>query len=218
MLLDLTIQFAFAVARADGPVRADERDAIRQHFGQRFGYDRALLNRAEALCAHCETAALDLNECVRQINARFAPGHRAALVAFAATVIAASVPPSAAATAFLNEMARRLGVPIAKPAPPPPSPPRATPSPPTPGKITPPPPPAESKTTTRPAARPPEPVAPPRIIEMRVAVSADDLRPNADLDDVFAEPSPPAAAAVPPATPTADPRANPDLDAVFGGM
>jgi tellurite resistance protein len=111
LLMELTIQFALGVARADGPVTWTEREWIRQHILQRFSYNRALLNRAEAFCAHYETAAIDLERCLGEINRRLTDAHRAVLMAFAGQIVAVSGGEAARAAPFLQDLAQRLGVP-----------------------------------------------------------------------------------------------------------
>jgi hypothetical protein len=127
VLMELTIQFAFGVARADIPVTRTERELILQHVRKRFSYNRALLNRAETLCAHYETAAIDWERCLGEINRRFTPDHRTALMDFASQIVAVSCKETSRAAPFLNDLAQRLGRPPAPPTPPlPPSPPDPT--------------------------------------------------------------------------------------------
>ncbi len=135
VLMELTIQFALGVARADGPITWTERELIQQHVRKRFGYNRALLNRAEALCAHYDTAAIDWERCLGEINRRFTPGHRTALMEFAGQIVAVSGKDAGCSVPFLLRLAQSLGVPPLAlpqaeppaaplvPAPPPPSPP-----------------------------------------------------------------------------------------------
>jgi len=118
LLMELTIQFALGVARAEGPVTPGKRELIQEHVAKRFGYNRALLNRAEAFCAHYESAAIDLEACLRQIKERFTGEHRAALIRFAAQIAAVSPTGKAKAVPFLQELAQRLGVRLVYPAPP----------------------------------------------------------------------------------------------------
>jgi uncharacterized tellurite resistance protein B-like protein len=135
ILLELTIQFSLGVARVDGPVTAVERDLIRQHVHQRFSYNRALLNRAEGFTAHYETAAIDLERCLGQINQCFTVNHRVVLMSFARQIVAASGQEHSSFEPFLQRLAQRLGVqsvapPESKlPAKPPPSSPPANSSP-----------------------------------------------------------------------------------------
>jgi uncharacterized tellurite resistance protein B-like protein len=109
-LLELTIQFALAVARHDGPVTSDEREVLRHHIRRRFSYDPAWLNRAEALCAHYESASIDFDSCLVQINQQLTQGHRAALVEFACQIVAASMNRGSGQEPFLHSLAQRLGV------------------------------------------------------------------------------------------------------------
>jgi hypothetical protein len=136
-VMELTIQFALGVARADGPVTWTERELIQQHVRKRFSYNRALLNRAEALCAHYDTAAIDWERCLGEINQRFTAGHRTALMEFAGQIVAVSGKEADCAAPFLLRLAQSLGVPPLAlpraeppaaplvPAPSPPSPPAA---------------------------------------------------------------------------------------------
>jgi uncharacterized tellurite resistance protein B-like protein len=117
LLMELTIKFAFGVARADGPVAPVRRDLIHEHVAKRFGYNRALLNRAEAYCAHFEAAAIDLEDCLRQIKERFTGEHRAALIRFAVQIAGASPSGKAKAMPFLQRLAQRLGVRLVYPTP-----------------------------------------------------------------------------------------------------
>lgn len=113
LLMELTIQFALAVARADGPVTWTERELIHQHIRNRFSYNRALLNRAEAYCTLYETAAIDLERCIGEINGRFKSGHRTALMELAGQIVAVSGKEARRAAPFLHGLAQRLGVPPA---------------------------------------------------------------------------------------------------------
>jgi hypothetical protein len=106
-LMELTIQFFFAVARADGPVSVFERELIRKDVCRQFADNRALLNRAESLCAHYECAAIDFQECCRQINVQFSAAHRDTLIHFASKLVDKR---SVAAISFAHELCQRLGV------------------------------------------------------------------------------------------------------------
>jgi hypothetical protein len=142
VLMELTIQFAFGVARKDGSLTWTAREVIRQDIRQRFSYNRALLNRAESLCAHYETAAINWERCLGEINRQFKVGHRTALMEFAGQIIAASGKEAAHTAPFLLRLAQDLGVPpLALPQPKSPASPLAPakppPSPPAAGKPTP---------------------------------------------------------------------------------
>lgn len=78
--LELTIQFAFSVARVDGRTARKEKAVIEEFVRRRFGNDRALLNRAIALCSQYETAPLDPKNSLQQIAARFSPEERRSLL------------------------------------------------------------------------------------------------------------------------------------------
>ena len=109
--MELTVQFAFGVARKDGPVNGTERELIRQTIRQRFSDNRALLNRAETLCAHYETAAIDLERCLAQIKQKLAPDHRTALMELAGQIVAVSDKEAASRATFLLHLAQSLDVP-----------------------------------------------------------------------------------------------------------
>jgi len=118
VIMELTLAFAFAVARADGPVTAKEREVIEGQMVARYKHDPALLNRAKALCAHYEAAPIDLDTCVKQVGKLFAPAHRGALLnSVALTIAQASGGISQHAADFLAKLARRLDVPLAAPKP-----------------------------------------------------------------------------------------------------
>ncbi len=109
--MELTVQFAFGVARKDGPVTGTERELIRQSIRQRFSDNRALLNRAETLCAHYETAAIDLERCLGEITRKFTADHRTALMELAGQIVAVSNKETAGTTPFLLHLAQSLDVP-----------------------------------------------------------------------------------------------------------
>ncbi len=174
LLMELTIQFILGVARADGPVTWTERELIRQHIRQRFGYNRALLNRAEAFSADYETAAIDWESCLAQINERFTAAHRVALLEFAGRIIEVSGERGTAASPFLQRLARRLGVQ-------PPAPPLAQPV------VAPKP--STSPTNSKPVPQMPSPAAPlppPQV----VAAPAPPARPRAPAPMAAATPKP----------------------------
>jgi hypothetical protein len=113
VLMELTIQFALAVARADGPLTPAERELIRQYLRQRYRSHRALLNRAEAFCAHYESAAIDLDNCVHQLRQRLPPAALPPLMELAHRIVGASGQGVSAAAPFLRELAQHLGVEVA---------------------------------------------------------------------------------------------------------
>jgi hypothetical protein len=115
LLMELTVQFCLVAARVDGPVTSAGRDLIRQHMRQRYGYDRALLNRADGFYAHYESAAIDVDHCLRQVKGNFTGSHRTALVEFASQIIAVSSNGGAASATFLKSLSQRLGIPTVAP-------------------------------------------------------------------------------------------------------
>jgi tellurite resistance protein len=145
LLMDLTVQFVCAVARTDGSISHAERDVIERELQRRFRYDPALDNRARALLAHYQSAAIDLEACLSRIQAEFEPPHCQALLDFACRVAEASGPMNRRERTFLEKIARQWGIawtppPDGESAPaqaeeredvtPPPVPPPARPSPP----------------------------------------------------------------------------------------
>jgi uncharacterized tellurite resistance protein B-like protein len=88
--IELTIQFAFAVARADGRLAQAEKAVIERHIEKRYRYDQTLFNRANALCAHYEAARINVDACLLRIKEQFSAPHRLALVELAQEIAAAS--------------------------------------------------------------------------------------------------------------------------------
>src|SRR5262249_12498275 len=122
VLMELTVQIAFLVARCDGRIARKERAVIEEHLRRRFGYDPALYNRARALAVHFESAAIDIEECLQRTVDTFTPEHRSALLEFAYQIAEASRGVSKRETALLEQIARRLRVgsfrrPIPQPGP-----------------------------------------------------------------------------------------------------
>jgi tellurite resistance protein len=111
-IMELTVQFAFVVARCDGHVAKKEKDWIANHISQRYRHDPVLLNRARALCAHYETAAVNVDACFDEINARLTTGHKGALVKLAYDVAAAAGEITQKETKFLHKLCQRLNVAI----------------------------------------------------------------------------------------------------------
>jgi uncharacterized tellurite resistance protein B-like protein len=115
-LLELTVQLAFAVARADGRLARKEREVIDAYLRSRCGEDPALLNRALALAAHYETAAIDVDACLWQVRALAADADRRALLGFVTEVADASGGRNDRETALLERVAGKLGLSVASPA------------------------------------------------------------------------------------------------------
>lgn len=174
VMMELTIQFAFGVARADGPTTWTERELIQQHLRKRFGYNRALLNRAEAFLAQYETAAIDWEWCLGEINRRFTSEHRIALMEFAGQIVAVSGNETDRATPFLNRLSQYLRVPPValphrEPASPSIVPPKPSPSPPQTFK---------SSAPQRPASSRVVSAAPPVALQLSSAVPAVSPSPT----------------------------------------
>ena len=90
LLMELTIQFCLATARADGPVTVQERRPYPTPCKSTLRLRPGLLNRAESLCTHYESAAIGLDHCLGLVKEKFTAAHRTALVDFAGQIIAAS--------------------------------------------------------------------------------------------------------------------------------
>lgn len=115
VLMELTVQLAFATARADGRIARNERELIEEHIRRRYAYDPVLFNRARAFCAQYESAAIDLDACLTRITTTCAPRLRRALVELCRQVAEATNDTSKRETAFLEKVAQRLGVPLPEP-------------------------------------------------------------------------------------------------------
>jgi tellurite resistance protein len=117
VLLELTVQFACAVARTDGSISRKERALIEDHLERRFRYDTALLNRARALFAHYESTAIDLEACLERIGQAFTVAHRQSLFEFATQVAEASGPMNEREVRFLEKVSRQWNLPWVRPEP-----------------------------------------------------------------------------------------------------
>lgn len=106
--MELEIQFYMGVARGDGPITSKSHELILLHMHQCFSYDRALINRAESLLAHYESAAIDFDQCIRDIIRRFTVDHRAALIKFTTRILDISHKDSSRNLVYLYELAQRL--------------------------------------------------------------------------------------------------------------
>ncbi len=110
LLMELTVQLAYATARADGRVARNERELIEEHVQRRYGYDPVLFNRARAFCARFESEAIDLDACLRRITAACAPALRSGMVELCRQVAEATNDVNKRETTFLENVAERLGV------------------------------------------------------------------------------------------------------------
>jgi uncharacterized tellurite resistance protein B-like protein len=110
--LELTIQFAFAVARADGRLAQAEKAHIERHIETRYRGDQALFNRATALCAHYAAARINVDDCLTRIKKEFAAPDRMALVNLACELTAASGGVNRREQEFLAKVSSVLQVPL----------------------------------------------------------------------------------------------------------
>jgi uncharacterized tellurite resistance protein B-like protein len=118
--LQLTVEFAFAVARADGRIARKERAVIEEYLRRRWWNDPALRNRAKAFCAQYESALLDIDACLWHITTRFSPEERRDLLEFAYAIADATGERNQREQDLLERIARKLGVSLApQPAAPP---------------------------------------------------------------------------------------------------
>jgi|GEM_PF-5359273 len=109
LIMEKSIQFALAVARADGPLTEAQKQVIQEQFRRRYAYDQALSNRAVALLSHYETAAIDLESCLQTIEKAFSAQHRSALLDFGEQIVRSSGD-CAAGTRFLRGVAERWSI------------------------------------------------------------------------------------------------------------
>jgi tellurite resistance protein len=110
--IELAIQLAFAVARADGRLAQAEKTVIDEHIAKIYSHDQPLLSRARALCAHYETGAIDVDDCLRRIKDRFDTPGRTALVKLAIDIAAASGGIKQREQEFLAKLSRSLEIPL----------------------------------------------------------------------------------------------------------
>jgi hypothetical protein len=241
-LLDLTVQFAFVVARCDGHLARKEKEWIASHFGQRYRDDAVLLDRVRALCVHYETTVPNADACLDEINAQVPTDQKAALMEMAYGIAAAAGDINQKEVKFLHKLSQRLGVPepaaLRQPVPPPP--PAAVVAPPPPVAAAPPPQPAAAPGPEQQLAlleiAPGTPLSPDlirrqytRLVEKFAPDKMQHMGPEfvaaAQQKRQLIEQAARALMApfkeelIPPAAPPAprDLRHNPDLDALFGG-
>jgi uncharacterized tellurite resistance protein B-like protein len=110
--LEQLVAFAWAVARADGRVARAEREAIEAFLRRRYGEDRTQLNRALNLCAFYETAAIDVEACLKILESHGSDDDRRALFDFAVTIADATGTRNEREAAFLERVAAALCVPL----------------------------------------------------------------------------------------------------------
>ena len=115
-LLEATIEFAFAVARADGRIARSEKTVIEEQLSRHYAADPAMQNHVKAYCAHYETAAIDVDACIRRIKERVPGSQRGQLMEFASHIAEAAGPMNERETKFLERLSREWGVPWQPPA------------------------------------------------------------------------------------------------------
>ena len=115
-----SVQFAFAVARADGKVAISERKAIRQYLQEAFGYEPALSPRINPLMEQTEKKTPDLDETLAEMRKIFEVAELQKLYRFACDVADAAGKRNAKEISCLKKIAVAWGMndqPAAKPAP-----------------------------------------------------------------------------------------------------
>jgi tellurite resistance protein len=149
-LLELTIQFAYVVARCDGHLAKKEKEWIAHHLAQRYRQDANLLERARALCTHYETVVPDADACLDAVGSRFSTEQKVELMELAHGIAAAAGAINQKEVKFLHKLSQRLGVPEVVTR----SPSTTQPV------VAEPPPPVAAAPPPQPAPAPPPPVAP----------------------------------------------------------
>lgn len=109
-MLDLTVQFAFLVARCDGHLARKEKEFIGRRLEERCGEDRARVNRVRGLCAYYESAPLNVEDCFEKINTGFSQAPKKDLVGFAWEIARCTGEVNRKEARFLESMCRQLGV------------------------------------------------------------------------------------------------------------
>jgi tellurite resistance protein len=108
--MELVIQFAWVVARADGSIARKERLVIEEMLKRRFGSDAAEYERAKLCSAHYETAAIDLNTCLERIAFSFSEGDRRTLMAHGRQIAEATGNINQRESRLLEKVAGRWGL------------------------------------------------------------------------------------------------------------
>jgi tellurite resistance protein len=108
--LEVTIEFAYVVARADGRIARKEKEIIEQYIRNQFGNDPALLNRTRAFCAHYESAAIDVEKSLQWITNLFTEDERRQLLEFAGEIADAAGPRNQREVEFLEKVSSKLGI------------------------------------------------------------------------------------------------------------
>jgi hypothetical protein len=114
IIMELSIQFAFAVARARGPASTSQKTTICDHFFRQYEHDPILSNRARAFCAHYEKSPIDADAGFRRLNELLSIEQRSELLEFAGQILHAADASSDGDAEFLATVARKLGLRSAK--------------------------------------------------------------------------------------------------------
>lgn len=110
----LTVQFAFAVARADGRATHKEKQVIHDRLRRLYSQDRVQFNRVQAFGAHYEAATIDLDDCLHEIIGLFTIEERRELLNWAGRISDASGKRNKQRKEFLDRVARKLGLTVAQ--------------------------------------------------------------------------------------------------------
>lgn len=108
--LESFVQFAYAVARADGRVAKREKNVIAEFVANRCGGDAAQLNRANGYCAYYESASIDLERCLQSISMGRSSSECRELYAFAEAIADAAGPRNEREIDFLRRVAWAFGI------------------------------------------------------------------------------------------------------------
>lgn len=109
--LETIVQFAYAVARADGRIARREKEVIAEYLAKRSGRDAAQANRIKAYCAHYESAPIDLERCLQSLGIGRSREDCEELLEFAEAIADASGPRNTREAEFLKRVAFALGLP-----------------------------------------------------------------------------------------------------------
>jgi hypothetical protein len=112
-LFEMTVQFAFAVARLDNRPTGEVRKLIVEKLQCRAPSNRAAANRIEALASHYEKAAIDIEDCIRRIKNDFAFAERGDILTLACQVAHAAGAIYESESRLLGRAAREWEVPLA---------------------------------------------------------------------------------------------------------
>jgi uncharacterized tellurite resistance protein B-like protein len=110
-LLEISCELAFAVARIDGRIARSERDKILKLMQSRSARSPDVDNRIKLLMAHYETAAIDVDACLRRIRDEFPPAQRQEFLLLANQVAAAAGQMNDREIGFLNRLSHEWDVP-----------------------------------------------------------------------------------------------------------